>query len=100
MGLTTCWRGTVGLIKPNFRPGSTEDLIRMLPDGIGVIPLHLELDKGTRGQFENAIPAYEKRVAKLAELEADIIHPAGSPPFQVLGYRGELELMKKWEKKY
>ena len=100
MALTSCWRGTVGLIKPNFRPGSTEDLIRMLPDGIGVIPLHIEIDQGTREQFESSIPAYEKMVAKLAELDADIIHPAGSPPFQVLGYKGELALMKKWEKKY
>lgn len=100
MALTTCWRGTVGLIKPNFRPGSTEDLVRMLPDGVGVIPLHIEIDQGTREQFENSIPAYEKMVAKCAELEADIIHPAGSPPFQVLGYKGEAALMKKWEKKY
>ena len=100
MGLTSCWRGTVGLIKPNFRPGSTEDLIRMLPDGIGVIPLHIEIDRGTRTQFEASLDDYEKMVAKLAELEADIIHPAGSPPFQILGYRGEQELMERWEKKY
>jgi maleate isomerase len=100
MDLTSCWRGTVGLIKPNYRPGSTEDLIRMLPDGIGVIPLHIEIDRGTRNQFEASIPDYEKMVAKLAELEVDIIHPAGSPPFQILGYRGEQELMERWEKQY
>jgi maleate isomerase len=100
MGLTTCWRGTVGLIKPNFRPGSTEDLIRMLPDGIGVIPLHIGITEGTREQFENSLPAYEEMVAKLTELEADIIHPAGSPPFQVLGYKGEQALIRRWEKKY
>lgn len=100
MDLMSCWRGTVGLIKPNYRPGSTEDLIRMLPDGIGVIPLHIDIDSGTRTQFEASIPDYEKMVAKLAELEADIIHPAGSPPFQILGYLGEQELMERWEKKY
>lgn len=100
MALTSCWRGTVGLIKPNYRPGSTEDLIRMLPEGIGVIPLHLDIDQGTRKQFEASIPDYEKMVAKLAQLDADIIHPAGSPPFQILGYRGEQALVKSWEKKY
>jgi maleate isomerase len=100
MSLTSCWRGTVGLIKPNFRPGSTEDLIRMLPDGIGVIPLHLGINQGTRKQFEQSIPAYEEMVALLARLDADIIHPAGSPPFQVLGYKGEQALMRRWEKKY
>jgi len=100
MDLMSCWRGTVGLIKPNFRPGSTEDLIRMLPDGIGVVPLHIEMDQGTRNQFEASIPDYEKMVAKLAQLDVDIIHPAGSPPFQILGYRGEQELMDSWERKY
>jgi maleate isomerase len=100
MELTSCWRGTVGLIKPNYRPGSTEDLIRMLPDGIGVIPLHIDIDQGTRNQFEASIPDYEKMVAKLASLDVDIIHPAGSPPFQILGYRGEQELIEQWEKKY
>jgi len=100
MSLMSCWRGTVGLIKPNFRPGSTEDLIRMLPDGIGVIPLHIGIDKGTRTQFEASLDDYEKMVALLADLEADIIHPAGSPPFQILGYHGEQELIGRWERKY
>ena len=27
------WRGSVGIIKPTLRPGSMEDLIRLLPDG-------------------------------------------------------------------
>lgn len=100
MELMSCWRGTVGLIKPNYRPGSTEDLIRMLPDGIGVVPVHIDIDQGTRTQFEASIPDYEKWVAKLTELGVDIIHPAGSPPFQILGWRGEQELMEQWEKKY
>jgi maleate isomerase len=100
MALTSCWRGTVGLIKPNFRPGSTEDLVRLLPDGIGVIPLHIGINRGTRRQFEQSIPEYEAMVARLAELEADVIHPAGSPPFQILGYRGELALVRRWERKY
>lgn len=100
MALTSCWRGTVGLIKPNFRPGSTEDLIRLLPQGIGVIPLHINLNKGTRTQFEGSLPAYEEKVAELVEHGADIIHPAGSPPFQILGYKGELALMRQWERKY
>lgn len=100
MELMSCWRGTVGLIKPNFRPGSTEDLIRMLPEGIGVVPLHIDITQGSRTQFEASIPDYEKMVAKLTELGVDIIHPAGSPPFQILGYRGEQELMARWEKQY
>src|SRR5947199_250320 len=33
----TSWRGSVGVIKPTMRPGSLEELIRLLPDGIGEI---------------------------------------------------------------
>ena len=32
------WRGTAGVIKPTYRPGGLEELIRLLPDGIAVIP--------------------------------------------------------------
>ena len=32
------WRGTVGIVRPTLRTGGFEDLIRMLPEGIGVIP--------------------------------------------------------------
>ena len=34
-----CWRGMVGIIKPTKGSGSLVELIKMLPDGIGVIPL-------------------------------------------------------------
>jgi maleate isomerase len=97
---SVCWRGTVGLIKPNHRPGSTEDLIRLLPEGIGVIPLHLDIRNGTREQFTSSIPDYEQKVAFLAELGADQIHPAGAPPFFLLGYQGEVDLLAGWERKY
>src|SRR5437588_65798 len=46
------------------------------------------------------IPHYEPLIAKLADHDVDLIHPEGAPPFMVLGYKGEAELIKKWEKKY
>ena len=33
------WRGVGGDIKPTHRPGSLEEFIKLLPEGIGVIPL-------------------------------------------------------------
>ena len=30
------WRGIIGIIKPTMRPGGLEDMIRILPEGIGV----------------------------------------------------------------
>lgn len=94
------WRGTVGIIKPTLRPGSIEDLIRILPDGIGVVVTHINIRTGTRAEFAQAIPHYEERVAELAEADVEIIHPAGAPPFFLLGYKGERELLTRWEANY
>lgn len=43
--------GTVGVVKPTFRPGSLEEFIRLLPEGIGVIPLFMDIRRGTREEF-------------------------------------------------
>jgi maleate isomerase len=94
------WRGTVGIIKPTLRPGSIEELIRILPEGIGVVLTNIDIRSGTRSEFENAIPHYEAKVAELTEAGVEIVHPAGAPPFFLLGYSGEAELLAGWEKKY
>jgi maleate isomerase len=96
----TSWRGVVGCIKPTMRPGSLEELIRMLPEGIGVVPLFLGIKEGTTDEFKRSVAPFEPLVRQLAELECDLIHPEGAPPFMFLGYKGEAELLKKWERKY
>ena len=50
----TMWRGVVGLVKPTRRPGSLEELIRLLPQGIGVVPLLLNVRQGSHGEFSSA----------------------------------------------
>jgi maleate cis-trans isomerase len=96
----TSWRGLLGCIKPTKRAGSLEELIRMLPEGIGVIPLYLSIKQGTTEEFKRSVEPFEPLVAELAELKCDLIHPEGAPPFMMLGYKGEADLLKKWEKKY
>jgi maleate isomerase len=96
----TSWRGVVGCIKPTMRPGSIEELIRMLPAGIGLIPLFLDIKEGTTDEFKRAIAPYEPLVAKLAAAGCDLIHPEGAPPFMLLGYGREAELLKQWEANY
>ena len=61
------WRGVVGCIKPTLRPGGLEELIRMLPDGIGVLPLFLNISKGTTDEFKRAVTPYEPLVQQLAD---------------------------------
>jgi len=96
----TSWRGIVGMINPTMRPGVTEEVIRLLPEGIGLIPLFLNVRRGTRDEFEKMMPAYETQVALLAEQSCDLIHPVGAPPFMVLGRNAETKLVASWEKKY
>ena len=96
------WRGTFGTIKPTMRPvtGGLEDLIRMLPRGVGVIPLYNNIREGSRVEFKAVVAAYESKAAELAEAGCDLIHPGGAPPFMMLAYAGERELIAGWEAKY
>jgi maleate isomerase len=95
-----CWRGMVGIIKPTKGSGSLVELIKMLPDGIGVIPLFNNVRHGKIDEFQSAIPAYEEKIAELAQDQVDLIHPAGTPPFMLLGYGGEAELIARWERRF
>jgi len=94
------WRGMLGTVKPTKGSGSLEELIRMLPEGVGVIPLFNNVRHGTIEEFSSAIPSYEEKVAELAQDGVDVIHPAGTPPFMLLGYRGECDLIARWEKQF
>ncbi len=96
----TSWRGTIGIIKPTMRPGSLEELVRILPEGIGVIQVHSGIGHGTRDEFEQAMKGYEAGVAQLAEQEVDLIVPDGAPPFMLNGFEGERKLIRSWRRKY
>jgi maleate cis-trans isomerase len=96
----TMWRGVAGLVRPTRRPGVIEELIRMLPEGIGVLPFMVNFRAGSREEFSKAIPQYEQYTADLAEQKVDLILLAGTPPFCLLGVKGEAELIKSWEKRH
>jgi maleate isomerase len=93
-------RGTVGIVRPTQRTNGYEELLQMLPSGIELIPLCLDVRRGAIDEFKSAIPAYEAKVAELAKIGVDVINPSGAPPFMVLGYANEQELIRKWEKTY
>src|SRR6202012_3637275 len=77
-----------------------EDLIRMLPEGVGVIPLFAEIERGEKDEFKEALKRYRQGVAKLADIGVDVINPSGAPPFMVLGRAGEAALIKAWDAAY
>jgi maleate cis-trans isomerase len=94
------WRGLVGCIKPRAKDSSLVDMIRLLPSGIGVLPVYLNLTEGTREGFQNSYANYEKNVAYLASQRCDTISIEGAPPFMLLGSAGEAKLLDGWKQKY
>jgi maleate cis-trans isomerase len=92
--------GTVGIVRPTQRTGGFEELLSMLPQGIRLIPLCLDVRRGGFDEFKAAIPAYEQKVAEFARMGVDVINPSGAPPFMVLGYDNEQDLIRRWEETY
>jgi maleate cis-trans isomerase len=93
-------RGTVGIVRPTQRIGGFQELAAMLPAGIRLVPLCLDVRRGAIDEFKAAIPAYEAKVAEFARMGVDVINPSGAPPFMVLGYASEQELIRRWEATY
>ena len=90
----TLWRGVVGMVRPTRRPGTLEELIRILPEGIGVVPLMLNFRAGSAEEFLKSIPQYEQYTAELAEQGVDLIVLTGAPPFMLLGPKDEAALIR------
>ena len=97
----TLWRGVVGMVRPTRRPGTLEELIRILPEGIGIVPLLLNFKAGSSAEFLSSIPLYERLAAELAEQGVDVIMLSGAPPFMLLAPNPrEAKLIRDWEKKF
>ena len=94
------WRGVVGIIKPTYRPGSLEEFIRLLPEGIGVIPKFVGVNEGLEKEFVDGFAVAEKIIAELAEMNVDLIHPEGAPLFVQKGFSRSEEIVKELERKY
>jgi maleate cis-trans isomerase len=92
----------VGNIKPTNRPGVAGDpqLNDELPAAIKLIGLNMNFTRGNEDEFGASMPAYEAKVKELADMGADLIRPGGAPPFMMLGFGGEAEVLSGWEKKY
>lgn len=100
MAISSSWRGSVGIIKPTLRLGGIEEFIRLLPEGIGVLPLFVNIRKGTADEFKSVLDHFEERVKMLADVPVELIHPEGAPPFMVHGLTGEREIVRRWEQQY
>ena len=94
------WRGIVGVVKPTYESGSLVEFIRLLPEGVGVIPTYAGISDHSERGYLAALDNYNAKVAELAGLGVNLIHPEGAPPFMVRGYKAEQEIVKNWVEKY
>jgi maleate isomerase len=94
------YRGIVGVIKPRATDSSLVDMIKLLPEGIGVIPVYLNLTQGSREEYGSSYATYEKHIAYLASQKCNVIAIEGAPPFMLLGPAREAELVDGWKRKY
>ena len=60
----------------------------------------MNFTRGTEEEFSTSMPGYEAKAAEFAKMGADLVRPSGAPPFMLLGYQKEQELIAGWEKKY
>src|SRR5678815_2802049 len=58
-------RGVVGVVKPRPNGSSLVDMIKLLPNDIGVIPVFLNLQEGSRQEYGSAYATYETHIAYL-----------------------------------
>jgi arylmalonate decarboxylase len=94
------WRGFVGCIKPRAHDSELAQLIKLMPDGIGVAVTYLNLSEGTREELANSYATYERNIAYLAGQRCDTIAIEGAPPFMILGPDGEARMVDGWKEKY
>jgi maleate cis-trans isomerase len=92
-------RGLVGNIKPRAADSSLVDMIKLLPDGIGVIPVYVNVTPQSR-EDGSVYPMYEERIAYLAAQKCSLIAIEGAPPFMLLGLAREAEMVDGWKRKY
>jgi maleate cis-trans isomerase len=93
-------RGIVGLVKPTYRPGSMESFIKLMPEGVGFIPTHAGIRAGNEQELQEALTVAEKKVARLAELGADVVMITGAPPTMVRGHGADRKIAESLTTKY
>src|SRR5262249_55121215 len=91
--------GVVGMVFPTLRPGTLDELIRLLPEGVAILPLYNNIRLGTRDELLSMLDLYERKLGELAETGVDLLCPSGAPPFIANGYRESRALVRRWEEK-
>src|SRR5258705_3160965 len=92
----------VGTVRPTNRPeaGQEVDLDTLIPAKIKFLSSTMNFTRGTEEEFSTSMPGYEAKAAVFAKMGADLVRPSGAPPFMLLGYQNEQELISGCDKQY
>src|SRR4029078_4828117 len=92
----------VGTVRPTNRPeaGQELDLDTLIPAKVKFLYSTMTSTRGTEDECSTSMPGYEAKAGEFAKMGADLVRPSGAPPFMLLGYQKEQELIGSWEKKY
>jgi maleate isomerase len=93
-------RQVFGRVTPTLTSRAVEELRLLLPDDIEIDDIRHSIKHGTIAEFKAAIDVYETYVAQLAARKVDLIQASGTPPFMLLGYKKEREVVERWERLY
>jgi maleate isomerase len=94
------WRGQAGMIAPVLRPGPAEEVVRLLPEGLSLMTLYLDVERGSLDEFRRAVSLYEAPCERLVKAGCEVLHPGGAPPFMLLGRIDEKALVESWERRW
>jgi maleate cis-trans isomerase len=92
------WRGVVGSIRPHICAGPPEDLIRLLPAGVGMLQLFLDLPR--EQMLAASKIGYEQKVKILSDQKVELIQLEGALQFMRYGIEGERDIINEWHEKY
>ncbi len=57
------WRGVVGRVTPTQTSKATDELRTLLPDGIRIDEIRLNITQGIIEEFRSPLPLYTKRIS-------------------------------------
>jgi maleate cis-trans isomerase len=77
-----------------------ESFIKLMPEGVGFIPAHAGVRAGNEQELQEALTVAEKKVARLAELGADVVMIMGAPPTMVRGHGADRQIADSLTAKY
>ncbi len=92
------WRGKFGIVTPAISDTVLLELYHMMPEGILVTPVSLDVQNLSDEEFTKAVSRIEEAVKILDYEEVQVIIVTGTPPITKLGFEADKEIIKKVER--